>query len=155
MAEEVPQGGVGGKWGLDGGGGEAGGSGGFGGVGKAGSGDLEDADAAPVLVRDVDEFAGAGACFELIPEAVDLAAWLGLVDDDVVESDEAAGADEGTVHIEVAFGALVGVVAIDEEEVDLSAGGEVAEGGEGFLGVGIGAEEVDLLVGECEGAEEG
>lgn len=56
--------------------------------------------------------------FDFVPEAVDLDGGVVFAVNDVVEGDEAAGSDEWAVHVEVLFDAFVGVVTVDEGEVE-------------------------------------
>src|SRR5690349_11785312 len=91
----------------------------------------DDADSAPAtspasVVDRVEQFEESVVALHLRPEAMDFANEVSRERrrrEDVVECDHAAGADERPVHLEVAADTLVGVIAVDEQEVDRSAAG--------------------------------
>ena len=78
------------------------------------------------------------------PEPVDLAARVGVVGEDVVEGDQAAGCDQRRVHLEILANALIAVVSIDESELDKS-GKQPFDLGKRASRVGVGAQQVELL----------
>src|ERR1700729_631029 len=95
-------------------------------VGRAAALEVGDADAIAILLRVFDEFFGVVRGLDLLPE-VGNASGVGSggcaiataeVADDVVEDDEASGTHEGAVVIEVGLDAGVGVVSVDEEQVE-------------------------------------
>src|SRR5688572_15912639 len=65
----------------------------------------------------IDELPVAIAGLELLPEAMHLGRGLVGLRNDVVERDQAAGPDQAGVVLEIPLHAVVGVVAVQEEEV--------------------------------------
>jgi hypothetical protein len=113
---------------------------------------LEEADA-EFAARIGDVFAMGVVEFDGVPELFDVR--VGVIASDVVKDDEATGADQRRVHFPISCYAGVGVIAIEEQQVDGAAGEEAF----GFIQRGrcmrIGAEEVELLMITCEAAIDG
>jgi len=117
--------------------------------------DVDDADAEAVRRPDR-EFARLVLGDELMPEADDSVVGVTRADwtcsrPSVVQGDDPAVPNERAVHFEVASHALVRVVAVDEEEVDLGSVEYFAYRFERALGVRVaGEQQVETLVSPCE-----
>jgi hypothetical protein len=107
------------------------------------------ADSAPLTsgpcVIGIDQLAMTVDGAKVAPETIHLTIPVSRVKKDVVQRHDSSSSDEARVHVEVSAHAVVGVIAVDEQEVDLAPVEEPLELLERCLRVRVSSNEMKLL----------